>query len=440
MKKLAIWSTLLLFSVFTIAAFALAGEKKTVDEEVVLNILLKSGIEGRKIAWENAFYELNPDSEVTFNWEFLKYDALHDKIAISEVSGTGAYDIYYIVTDWIPEFVASNFIVPLNPYLESDPIEGWPDAWPIGARELQTIDGDVYGVLSHGGPEMFFYRIDLFNNEAEKTQFRRKYGYELAPPKTLKQYKDIADFFTRPQDDLYGTAFSGNDPQSTPYDFITLAYNMGGTYWDYAGNPNFNSREWVEALELMGAFFQENSPPGSEQIDLYTRAVMFAEGRVACYGDWMSLAGVFMDPDTSNIIGDFDTTLWPGDENRGNMYAYWIWSIPKSSKNKEAAYQFIKTIASEKGEYISIMTPKTTGLIGARKSTMMNPDCQKRYPQYDTMLEVLDGNSFGLPRHPAAAKILDQLKIAVQRYIAGAGSAQEILDEANANIAKAIEE
>ena len=40
------------------------------------------------------------------------------------------------------------------------------------------------------------YRKDLFENKDEQAAFKAKFGYDLAPPKTWAQYKDIAEFFT----------------------------------------------------------------------------------------------------------------------------------------------------------------------------------------------------------------------------------------------------
>jgi len=423
-----------------------AAEEEVVEEEaapaeeVELSILMKSGVEKRGDRWIDVFNELNPNSNIKINIEYLGYDQLHDKIAINESSGTGAYDVYYYITDWLPEFLSGEFMIPLNSYLESDPLEGWPDAFPIGVTERQTIDGNVYGIPAHDGPQMFFYRTDLFNDETEKDNFLNEYGYELTPPKDFKQYKDVADFFTRPEENLYGTALAGNDPQSTAYDFISIAHNMGGAYWDEKGNPVFNSEQWVEALELVGSLFKENSPPGSEQNDMYGRTLLFAEGIVACYPEWMGMGSVFADKELSNIIGNFDAELWPGDVVRENMSSYWIWSIsPTTSPEKQdAGYEFIKTVESEEGELLAMLGPENTWLVGSRKSTIDNPEVLERYPQYNIMGKILDGNVFYLPYHVSTALILDELKIAVQRYMAGEGSAQQILDDANARIVKAF--
>ena len=59
------------------------------------------------------------------------------------------------------------------------------------------MDGDVHTLQ---------YRADLFHDPAEQEAFKALYGYDLAPPTTGPQYYDIAAFFIRPDQGLYGTA------------------------------------------------------------------------------------------------------------------------------------------------------------------------------------------------------------------------------------------
>ena len=43
----------------------------------------------------------------------------------------------------------------------------------------------IYGLPFHDGPECLIYRKDLFENENEKLAFKKVYGRELAPPRTM---------------------------------------------------------------------------------------------------------------------------------------------------------------------------------------------------------------------------------------------------------------
>ncbi|MCL5987261.1 MAG: sugar ABC transporter substrate-binding protein [Actinobacteria bacterium] len=411
-------------------------------EKVTVKMLfLAGGLNKLAPEIEKKFYELWPDTNIKIESEFADYPTLHDKIAITEAGGAGAYDIYWVITDWMPELIDAGFLEPLNSYLESDPIDGWPDTYPAGVLELQTVDNIIYGLPGHNGPYMLFYRTDLFSDETEKANFKAKYGYELAPPETWEQFKQIADFFTRPNQNLYGTSFAGNDAQATPYDIVQVAHNFGAKYWDDAGYPTFNSETWVKALEFLGTMYKENSPKGAEALDMMGRADRFKEGIITMYADWTGFAGYFELAEGSNVVGKVGYSLMPkgGDQgNRDSLNIYWCYSLSASSKHKSEAWQVLKVLTLP--EIDQLWTLGGMGGIGVRKSTVESQEVLKQFPFYKTMGEILDGNAFGSPFNPVTAKIYDELKKAVQNYLAGQGNAQEVLDKANDEIAKAIME
>lgn len=377
-------------------------------------------------------------AHITLDYEAISYMELHDKVALNENSGTGAYDIYFLNTDWLPEFIPAGYLEPLNSYIEEKPIEGWPDVWPEALLQCQTVDGEFYGPPAHDGPYMLFYRTDLFEDQTEKDNFKAEYGYELAPPETWAQFKDIADFFTR-GDELYGTCFAGNDPQATPYDLVQIAHNFGGEYFDSSGAPIFNSDIWVDALEFLGSMYRENSPEGAASLDMMGRGNLFREGKIALYMDWTGLATYFKDPELSNIIGKVGYGLAPkGGENGNNdsLSIYWVWAMSATSKNKEDAWQAM--LAMTTPEVDKAWTMDGGGGNGCRLSTMTDPEVIADHEYYPTEMAILETGGFSSPFTPAAGQIYDILRIAVQDYLAGNGTAQEVLDDANDKIVEAI--
>ena len=65
------------------------------------------------------------------------------------------------------------------------------------------------------------YRKDLFEDPKEKAAFKAKYGRELEVPQTYSDAKQVAEFFTRPDQGLFGWGQMGG----RPYDFATSASN-----------------------------------------------------------------------------------------------------------------------------------------------------------------------------------------------------------------------
>lgn len=72
-------------------------------------------------------------------------------------------------------------------------------------RTLMAYDDRAYGVPYHDGPELFHYREDLFESVAEQRRFREEYGRSLDVSRTWTEFLKVAEFFTRPEEDLWGT-------------------------------------------------------------------------------------------------------------------------------------------------------------------------------------------------------------------------------------------
>ena len=99
------------------------------------------------------------------------------------------------------------------------------------------------------------YRKDLFEDPKEMEAFKAKYGYELAPPKTYDELRDIAEFFTRPDKNLYGIATYGSkdyDAVTSPFDGVL--WSFGGELWDpatYKAEGVINSEACRRSLRIL---------------------------------------------------------------------------------------------------------------------------------------------------------------------------------------------
>src|SRR6478736_1095298 len=84
-----------------------------------------------------------------------------------------------------------------------------------------------------------YYQKSLYQDEAKKTAFKTKYGYDLAPPKTWKEVTDPSIFF--------GTEFAGKE-EAINGRFYEMLVAEGGDYLK-DGKPAFNSEAGVRALD-----------------------------------------------------------------------------------------------------------------------------------------------------------------------------------------------
>ncbi len=120
---------------------------------------------------------------VEFPWS-----ELYPKIVTSLTSSDATFDLVSFAPAWLPDFV---------PYLSEMPKDmqsgkDWDDIEPAYRERLMVWEGKIYSQSMDGDVHTYTYRTDLFSDPKEKDAFKAKYGYDLAPPKTWKQYLDIA--------------------------------------------------------------------------------------------------------------------------------------------------------------------------------------------------------------------------------------------------------
>ena len=78
-----------------------------------------------------------------------------------------------------------------------------------------------------------YYRKDIFEDPKMKKAFKAKYGYDLAPPKTWKQFDEIGQFLTDKMsaEGIYGAGFF-REPPYTQFMFQERFRNEGGKFFD----------------------------------------------------------------------------------------------------------------------------------------------------------------------------------------------------------------
>ncbi len=99
--------------------------------------------------------------------------------------------------------------------------------------------------------------------------------------------------------------------------------------------------------------------------------------------------------------------------------------IPKDSKHKEAAWEFMVWASSrELDPRLAYSQP------GSRFSGLEDPETQKKYIEYPGMLESLP-IAKGRPRIAPYSELADALEVALSEAMTGAKSSKKALDEAN---------
>jgi multiple sugar transport system substrate-binding protein len=395
---------------------------------------------------------------INVEFEATSWDQMYDKAIKDMEANTGIYDFVYIEQDIIYSYLSRDFLVDITKTLKDNPKLDAPDFkmddFTSFINYFKNKDGDLFGVPMEAFVKIYLYRKDLFGDAKAKEAFKAKYGRDLAPAKTHKEYTDIAEFFTQWGKDngqeLWGTtvqAHSGHP--SSWYEFFESWGPTFGVYnWGINADKNYaasvanggsmNGPEAKAALEYWLGLLKF-APPESTQSTWDEVAATFAAGRAAqglVYAE--NAAWIETNADKSKVVGNVGDALPPlsdgvmaaAESGKGYIGYYdgGAFGIPHSSKNKEAAILFLQYVGQPSVQPgWAIAAPRVTN-----KSTYDDPKVKEMDVKLDGYYTLLrdQGKLFaGAPPYPFHAQVREATAPFFYEAIIGQLKPQEALDK-----------
>jgi len=305
-----------------------------------LNVLVESGgfMQQEEIAKQ---YEESTGNKI--NFINVPYDSLYDKLTAEMAAEGSTYDVVTLPGEWIPRF--ASFAEPLDDLFTA---EVKNDLFPSLVVEAK-YKGKYVGMPTWANVQILFYRKDLFQDPGEKTEFKKKYGYELKPPTNWQEFIDVAVFFTRDTDgdgniDFYGTDVKGA-PQGidTEYPLHVLQAGSEGIVLDSAGNIIVDNQAHIDALKFYVDLHRKYhvSPPSVLEIDWAVAQQLFYQGKTAMTRFWGH--AYRMVPDDAIVAGKVGAApMIAGKAGIASVPGSYYNMIPKTSKHRDVARQFVE--------------------------------------------------------------------------------------------------
>lgn len=337
---------------------------------------------------------------------------LYDKTILKKGLANGDFDIAHISTDWVLEGYSHQDFEVLNPYINKNKPQDFPRGWSKSLLTLQRFGWEVVGLPFHDGPECFIYRKDLFDSNLEQKRFLAKYGKPLEVPKTWEDFHQIAQYFNRPDDNLYGSIFACYpDGHNTVFDFCLQLWTRGGSLTDKNGFIRIDTAEAISGLDFYRKIVNDKTAvhPKSAEFESVAAGIAFSQGEAAMMINWFGFAAMCEVDANSKVSGKVDVGLLPAAEGQpsASLNVYWLYTIAKGSKNKDLAYDFLRfALAQEQDKQLTL-----EGGIGCRFSTWHDPEINAIIPYYHK-LEMLHEVANMLPQKEnwaAIAAIIDQM-------------------------------
>lgn len=387
------------------------------------------------------------------------FGELFDAYLQSMTAAEPVYDVILYAPAWAGDF---------NPYLRELPEsvaahESLDDIHPTYRERLMTWNGKWIAVTIDGDLFSGYYRKDLFADPVNRAEFSARYGYELAPPDSWTQYRDIAEFFTGRRDTngmpLFGTAeaFASGGQQfwdvfSRAAAYTNLPTFPGAQFFDpdtmqaQVDNPG-----WVRAVREyldIRAF----CPPDSRDQGIVEARRSFLSGQTAMILDWGDTAQLANDAGQSRVRGKVGYFVLPGSREVWNgrdwrwepmgeihkspflAFGGWVASVPKNSRHPQAAWDYALWLGSPENSLHDVVTAGT-GINPYRLTHFSEIDTWNRaFPQgaASEYLEVLR-TSLDSPnvspdlRIPGFHRYTEALDSGLARLLRGEGDVEETL-------------
>ena len=368
------------------------------------------------IVWEAGLQSLDPLNFSGPKWEQLTgckikvvevpTAEMFTKIMQEYRAGTGAYDALNVIPAWMPDLVQAGALEQLDGMVDKYKFRNELKTIAPTYRDNQmTVNGKIYGFPDDGDVFLMYYRKDIFARPDLQKAFKAKYKYDLAPPKTWKQFDEVGSFLTEAlkSEGIYGGCFF-REPPYTMFMFEERFRNEGGKFFD--GNTmkaTVNSPVGVKVLTEMR---NENRfmPPGVEKFGFVENLAVFLQGQSAMTISWPPYgrfaAGYLADEKAldwvpkSTVANKVGYALPPG--GHPELAAGFALSVASTSKQKEQAYLFIQWLNSEEISNQRVQLPYTLR-DPFRNSHYTNPQYLGRWPDAKDYLKALqDASKTGL--------------------------------------------
>ncbi len=387
-------------------------------------------------AMEKLWLKFCGETGCAFEPEFVPMD-LHPLYHATIADGglkNGDWDVAHINTDWIFEAWTNGHLEDLSEYIRKNPPAGYPDGWSESLLQMQRFENGISGLPFHDGPECFIYRKDLFEDKREQDAFFQRYRRPLTVPDSWDDFLLIAQFFNRPEQNLYGTVFAClPDGHNTVFDFCLQLWTRGGAIIGPGESVNLHTPQAIAALNFYRKIVGDSTAvhPKAFEYESVQAGMAFARGEVAMMINWFGFASMCEVYEESKVKGKVDIGRLPYEEGSksASLNVYWLYTIGAGSRNKQLAYDFIRfAIRPENDKLLTL-----EGGIGCRISTWNDPGINRVIPYYHK-LEMLHREAKSLPQKSNWAEIAAVIDAAVLRALNTNDPSELILKEAQQKI------
>ncbi|HLH75023.1 MAG TPA: extracellular solute-binding protein [Chloroflexota bacterium] len=260
---------------------------------------------------------------------------LASKQIVSLSGRTGEYDLTTSDEPYIPAY--SPYLLELTPLIKRDnfPVEDWvPIMWDAG-----TYQGNQYAIPFDSNVEILFYRKDLLDAK----------GLQV-PTKWSELYDDAMKTQERDKE-LWGQLLVTKRDDQTGINLWTYLETWGNEIFDQANKVAFQNDQGYAAAEFFKKTVDTIAPKGHLGYDGTVLPDNMATGHGVFFYYWSSVTLSIVKDKKQTVADKVGFAKALGEKTPPlSMRGVWSMVIPADSKNRDAAWEFIKWFSSYQGQ------------------------------------------------------------------------------------------
>ena len=332
---------------------------------------------------------------IKVNFVTLPENDLRSKITQDVATNAGKFDIATVGSYETPIWAHNGWVEDLTPYFDKmsagDKSNYNYDDLLKPVMSTLSYQGHAYALPFYGESSMMMYNKQLF----------AQHNVTMPLHPTWDQIAHLAQVLNDPAHGVAGILLRGQSGwgmNMAPLD--TMINTFGGSWFDLNWKPQLSTPPVQQAVTLYANLLQNYGEPGASTSGWQECLGLMSQGKGAMFYDATSLAGVLETPSQSKVAGQIGYAYAPTVVTPNGSRWLWAWSLDiiKSSRNKDAAFQFLTWATSS--QYLTL-AGNTFGWAsvppGTRTSIYQNPDYQKAAPFAQV---TLDSINTATPDHP----------------------------------------
>jgi multiple sugar transport system substrate-binding protein len=376
--------------------------------------------------------ERHPDIDIHLKNIVLPYNSTRERI-LTAISNQTPIDLISLDQIWLGDVAERGYLTDLTNYVKS---WGRASDWYPTNFDGGIYKGRIYGIWAWTDVRGIWYWKDLLNKAGVDPNSLNTWDGYIQSAKKLNSV-------LRPKG-IEGIHLVGaNHSPDMWYPYLWMlggdilvqkdGHPTKGTYWF----PAYNSSAGVKALQ----FLKEQVDVGIKPQKNHFWGQEFADRKFAVMIEGPWLLGYFPREQWKSLeqqIGFISAFPIPDKTNQSaTMMGGWELSVPKTSQNKDLAWELISIMVDP-----SIIAPmiKQYGYIPTQKSIgegVYSSQLNQTIPYYDQMVSMISiGRS--RPSTPEYPQIADHIKQAIDEVYYGIKEPKQALDDAAKKSAKVL--